>query len=115
VPSLEKYLNEFKIYIDRARNCLTDFRASLVVDNADIMLKVEPSDMSYLAHNEYPNCIDLALGLSNQNRTFGVLFEGGMEEKNAPLKFSLVFDFVFNGVRNTLVTERFIEVRKGTK
>jgi len=80
------------------------------------MLKVEPTDMSYLAHSQFPNCVDLALGVANQNRNIGVVFEGEIsEEQTTHLKFSLVFDFIYNGVRNTLINERYIEVRKGSK
>lgn len=76
--SLEKYLNEFKIYMDRARNCLSDVRISLVVDNSDVALRVDQADISFLAHSLYPNCIDVALGICSQNRMLGVVFGGDL-------------------------------------
>lgn len=102
--ALESYLNEFRIYLDRAHTSLTDLRIVLVVNNVDIALKVEQTEQSFLARSEFPNCIDLALGVSGDKKCINVLFEGELQDRINHLKFSTVIDFFYRGSRHTLVS-----------
>jgi hypothetical protein len=106
--AIEKFMNEFNIYIDRTKNTFNDVRISLVVNRSDLAIKVEPTELSFVIDNEYPNCADLALGITNINKSLNFIFEGEPDPETTFLKFSLVVDLVYRGIRNTLIQEQFI-------
>jgi hypothetical protein len=57
-------------------------RISLVVNDANIAFKLEPTELSFVSDNKYPNCVDLALGVVNRTKLVNIIFEGEPDSDN---------------------------------